>query len=226
MTGDDVPRALLDLGTAAVSDALDRLGLPGACLGVLPVDPSFRMAGPARTVRYGPVGRVKGTVGDFVDDVAPGAVVVLDNSGRLDATVWGDIMTELAHRNGIAGTVIDGVCRDTALCTELGYPVFSRGRHMRTGKDRVQVEGIDVPVTVGGVRVAPDDLLVGDRDGVVVVPGTAASEVLAVAREIDEVEQRIREAVRAGSSLREARAGLGYHGLQTARPVSTGGDRG
>ena len=65
---------------------------------------------------------------------------MLDNGGRENATVWGDILTWVAHARGIAGTVIDGACRDTHLSRELGYPIFSRSYSMRTGKDRVQVE--------------------------------------------------------------------------------------
>ena len=82
----------------------------------------------------------------------------------------GDILTEIAHRRGIAGTVIDGINRDVALCLSLGYPVYSRGSWMRTGKDRVQVEGTKVNVNIGGARVQPGDLLRGDADGVIVVP--------------------------------------------------------
>ena len=85
---------LADLGTATVSDALDRLGLPGSAHGIAPLANGLRMAGPAYTVRYVPAGDPKGTVGDYVDDVPPGGIVVLDNQGRTDATVWGDILTE------------------------------------------------------------------------------------------------------------------------------------
>jgi len=70
---------------------------------------------------------------------------VLDNGGRENATVWGDILTWVAHRRGVAGTVIDGACRDTHLSLELGYPIFSRSYSMRTGKDRVQVEAMNGP---------------------------------------------------------------------------------
>ncbi len=203
------------LDTAAVSDALDRLGIPGQCRGIKPRDHAFRMCGRAFTVLYGPRDHDKGSVGDFLDEVPVGHVVVLDNGGREDATVWGDIMTFLADRNGVAGTVIDGACRDVHLCLELGYPVFTRSFSMRTGKDRVTVEGLNVPVNIGDARVAPGDILLGDSDGVVVIPRAREAEVLRVAEEISEVEERIRTALRAGKTLRQARAELGYHDLQT-----------
>lgn len=214
MTDPNVMRCA-KLDTAAVSDALDRLGIPGQCRGIKPRDHAFRMCGRAFTVLYGPRDHDKGSVGDFLDEVPAGHVVVLDNGGREDATVWGDIMTFLADRNKVAGTVIDGACRDVHLCLELGYPVFTRSFSMRTGKDRVTVEGLNVPVNIGDARVAPGDILLGDSDGVVVIPQAREAEVLRVAEEISEVEDRIRNALRAGKTLREARAELGYHDLQT-----------
>jgi regulator of RNase E activity RraA len=132
------------LDTPGVSDALDKLGIPGQCLGIAPLD-NYRgtVVGPAFTVRYVSCGQPAGTVGDFIDDVAPGDVVVIDNDGRTDCTVWGDIMTQYAGLRGVAGTVIDGVCRDVAKALGDGYPLFTRGRFMRTGKDRVEVAGVN-----------------------------------------------------------------------------------
>jgi regulator of RNase E activity RraA len=203
------------MDTATLSDALDRCGIQGQCHRIQPRSTDFRMAGRAWTLLYGPAGLPAGTVGDYIDEVPEGAVVVLDNGGRDDATVWGDILTEVAHRKGVAGTVIDGVNRDVALCLELGYPVYSLASHMRTGKDRVQVEATQVPVTIGGARVAPGDIVRGDADGVVVIPQAQEETVLAAAEAIEQAEDAIRVAVRAGSSLREARSQLGYHRLQT-----------
>jgi 4-hydroxy-4-methyl-2-oxoglutarate aldolase len=129
--------------------------------------------------------------------------------------VWGDILTEIAHRRGLGGTVIDGICRDVHLCRSLRYPIFSRGHWMRTGKDRVQVEALDAPVTVAEARVAAGDLLVGDSDGVVVLPRSHEERILAIAEEIHQTEEAIRSAVRAGTRLDEARKAFRYHSLQT-----------
>ncbi len=205
------------LDTSTISDALDRLGIAGQCLNIKPRDPRFRLAGRAFTLLYGPVGKPAGTVGDYIDDVPPGSVIVIDNGGRENATVWGDILTEIAHRRAIAGTVIDGACRDTALCLELGYPVYSRSYSMRTGKDRVQLEATNVVVNIGDARVAPGDLLRGDADGVVVIPQRHETEVLEVSEEIDAAEAAIRRSVRDGKRLDEARKEFGYHQLQTKR---------
>ncbi|GEL17233.1 RraA family protein [Pseudonocardia asaccharolytica] len=212
-------REILDrlraLDTSELSDALDRHGVAGQCHGLFPVDRAMHFAGQAFTVRYGPAGSPPGDVGDFIDDLGPGTVVVLDNQGRTDATVWGDLLTSVASVRGVAGTVIDGVCRDSSVCVDLGYPVFSRGRWMRTGKDRVQVEAYQAPVSIGGVRVVPSDYLIGDADGVVVVPAGEVTTVLASAEEIRDAEQQIRKLVGAGARLREAREQTGYHRLQS-----------
>jgi regulator of RNase E activity RraA len=215
---DDMVQRAGKLDTATLSDAMDRLGINGQCAGIAPRDLGFRMAGRAFTLLYGPAAIPAGTVGDFVDDVAPGSVVVLDNRGRTDATVWGDILTEIAHRRGIAGTAIDGICRDVHLCVSLKYPIFSRGHWMRTGKDRVQVEAVNGPVSLGGVRVQPGDLLRGDADGVVVLPKAHEERIIAAAEEIQAAEDAIRSAIRGGARLADARKAAGYHSLQAKRP--------
>ena len=205
------------LDTATLSDALDRLGLNGQCYKIKPRSSDFRMAGRAWTLLYGPAGLPAGTVGDYIDDVAPGSVIVLDNGGRDNVTVWGDILTEVAHKKGIVGTVIDGINRDVSLCLELGYPIYSRENWMRTGKDRVQVEATQVPVNIGDARVCPGDIVRGDADGVVVLPKEHEEAVLVVAEEIQTAEDAIRASVREGMSLREAREKHRYHQLQTRR---------
>jgi 4-hydroxy-4-methyl-2-oxoglutarate aldolase len=205
------------LDTTSISDALDRLGIAGQCLNIKPLDPNFQMTGRAFTILYGPAGQPPGTVGDYIDDVEPGRVVVLDNGGRENATVWGDILTFVAHQRGVAGTVIDGACRDTHLARKLAYPIFSRSYSMRTGKDRVQVEAVNSAVNIGNARVQPGDLMRGDADGVLVIPRAHEDAVLAAAEEIDAIEQQIRAAISEGKTLAEARRQLGYHQLQSRK---------
>lgn len=203
------------LDTPGVSDALDKLGIHGQALGIAPLaDYTKVVVGPAFTVKYVPASVPPGTVGDFIDDVAEGDVVVIDNDGRTDCTVWGDIMTQYSGLRGIAGTVIDGVCRDVNKALGDGYPLFTAGRFMRTGKDRVQVESVNATVGIGTVRVASRDIVVADANGVVIVPRTRAKEVAATARKIEETESRIREQLSQGKTLGEAREALGYHTLQ------------
>jgi len=208
---------LATLSCTDLSDAMDRLGINCQVSGITPLDRSFNLIGQAWTLRYGAIGQDGGTVGDYIDDLGPGQVVVLDNQARLDVTVWGDLLTMTASKRNVAGTVIDGICRDIDRALELGYPVFARGNWMRTGKDRVRVEAIQEPVTIGGIRVEPGDWLRGDGDGLVVLPAKRIGEVIPIAVEIRDAEERIRLAVQRGAPLRQARADNGYHGLQTKR---------
>jgi 4-hydroxy-4-methyl-2-oxoglutarate aldolase len=140
--------------------------------------------------------------------------VVIDNGGRPDATVWGDILTFCADKRGLAGTVIDGACRDTHLALKLGYPMYSRSYSMRTGKDRVQLEAVQVIVTIGDARIVPGDIMRGDSDGVIVIPQAREDEVLDTAEMIDDAEARIRDAIAGGKRLDEARKEQQYHILQ------------
>jgi regulator of RNase E activity RraA len=216
---DEVLILLRKLPTASISDALDRIGIEGALHGIAPLSNSFRAAGPAFTVQYAPVGDAGGgTVGDFLDDVPPGAVIVIGNEARTDVTVWGGIMTEVAAHRGIAGTVIDGVCRDAAASLTQNYPLFSRGRFMRTGKDRVQLAAVGEPVHIAGIEIPPGTLVCADADGVVAVPAADAERVAEIAARIERVEADIVAAARDGSTLREAREMFGYHTLQTRQP--------
>ncbi|MFL9676452.1 RraA family protein [Pseudomonas marginalis] len=203
------------LDTPSVSDAMDKLGIAGQCLGIAPLD-NYRgtVVGPAFTVQYVPASTPPGSVGDFIEDVLPGDVVVIANAGRSDCTVWGDIMTQYAGSRSIAATVIDGVCRDVSKALGDGYPLFTKGRYMRTGKDRVEVLAVNQPVAISGARVCARDIVVADANGVLVVPRARAEEVARTARQIEAVEARIRAQIEAGRTLRQARESLGYHTLQ------------
>lgn len=213
----DVQLRLSKLDTPAISDALDRLGVEGQVVGILPLDRSFELVGRAFTVRMLPRGLSGKSVEDYIDDVPAGQVVVIDNQGRIDGTVWGDILTSVADRDGVAGTVIDGVCRDVGRALELGYPIYARSNTMRTGKDRVSAEAYNEPVQLAGIRVEPGDWLRGDADGVVVIPQQVLDDVLAAAEEIALAEDRIRDQVGKGGQLAEIRERLAYHDLQARR---------
>ncbi len=214
---DVIVQAYAKLGTTPVSDALDRLGLGGQVFGIKPVDRDFTLCGRAYTVRNEPMtaGHKGESVGDYIDDIPEGGIVVIDNGGLLDRTVWGDILTIMADRNNLGGTVIHGVCRDSNRALGLGYPIFSRGTYMRTGKDRVRADAYNEPVSLGEIRVVPGDLLLGDGDGIVVIAKEHEEAVLQAAQEIDEAEERIRSEILKGGRLDAAREKFKYHSLQS-----------
>lgn len=215
MMTDTIVERVRKLDTTSISDAMDKLGIECCGYHIKPVSTGLKICGRAFTVHYVPCGVVQGTVGDFLDDVQPGQVVVIDNGGRDNCTVWGDIMAKTAKLRGIEGTVIDGVCRDIPAVLECGYPVFSKGYYMRTGKDRVRVDAVNTPVQLSDIPVYPGDIILGDDTGAVVIPQDMAEEAARIAEEIEEKEQSIFKLVSQGMALKDARSQVGYHHLQT-----------
>lgn len=215
---DTILKAFRDMNTATASDALDRLGIDSGCLGIRQIVTGTRAVGRAATVRFRPVNGVgKPNNVDFLDEIGPGQIAVLDNGGRDYCSVWGDIMTAHAIARGVEGTVIDGVCRDIPKMRELNYAMFSRGSFMHTGKDRIETDTINGTVTIGQRQVRPGDIVIADDTGVVIVPAEKAEEVITIAREIEEAEEAIIKLITSGKTLREAREIRGYYTLQTKR---------
>jgi regulator of RNase E activity RraA len=203
------------LDTTSLSDALDRFGIYGAFLGLKAVVPGTTICGQAFTVQYALCTGAKETAMDYLDDVEPGQVVVLDNAGRETCTVWGDLMSRVAIRNGVAGTVIDGVCRDVPDIRKMAYPIFTKDYFTVTGKERVYLEAVNVPIFICGVKVNPGDIIVADDTGVIAIPLSRAEEVLQAALEIAEKEKVIEGFINEGMTLKEAREKTGYYFLQS-----------
>jgi len=208
------PGILAGAAVPVISDALDMLGIPGGLPDLRPVWAGAGCCGPAYPILFEPVEPgVFGPAAEYVDDVPPGSVVLLANGGRIDCTVWGGLLAVFAKRHGIAGTVIDGACRDLDEIARLAYPVFARGVFMRSGKHRVRMLGADVPVSIGGVRVRPGDLLRADGSGVIVVPFDRAAEVAELVSVVLERERQIASAIEKGGAMRAARQRYGYNQL-------------
>ena len=209
---------LKTLDTTTLTDAMDRLRLPPRGLhGLKPVLPGKIVCGLAFTVRFTSNDAITDPAGDFLDDVPAGAVIGIDNRGRTDNTVWGDIMAWAAKVKGVEATFIDGVCRDIPGIREADYPMFTKGVYMVTGKGRTKVEAVMEPIVISDLRIHPGDILFGDDSGAICIPRDRVEEVVAVSKEIAATEAQILARVKQGLSLREARAALGYHSLQTPR---------
>jgi 4-hydroxy-4-methyl-2-oxoglutarate aldolase len=137
-------------------------------------------------------------------------VLVVDYKGMVESGPWGDLMTTSALARGVAGLVIDGCVRDAQVIRGMGFPVFSRGVCMK-GTTKVATDGdVNLPVTCGGVVVAPGDIVVADDDGVVVVPLATAAETLAKARERTAREEELRVQLEAGRTTIELLKLEGY----------------
>lgn len=193
----------LELSSAIISDALDLIGINGTIEGVFTQVPGQKMCGPAYTVRYTPASASLDRFADFLDDVPEGAVVAVDNSARVNVSVWGDTLSLFAAQHRFAGTIIDGVCRDIDGTRSLNYPMFSRGTFMRTGKGRIGVESTQEPIVLGSVIVRPGDLIFGDDTGAVAVPKERIAEVLALTAKIVARDNAFADAVKRGATMAE-----------------------
>ena len=192
------------LDSAAVSDALDRLGLPCGVGSIRPVWGPAAVVGFAVTVRLEP--RTEGLAGAHIATTAvensdDRSVIVVDNQGRTDVSCWGGILSLGASLRGVRGVVADGVCRDVAEARELGFPVFSRGSIPATARGRLQQRSTGEPVSIAGLTVEQGDVLVADETGIAVVPRDRAEEVAQIASAIVARERSIADEVRAGAPL-------------------------
>ena len=188
-------REILELVSSAnLSDALHR---GGVLQGIRPVFPGIRMVGQAVTVRTYPGDWAKPV--QAIDVAEPGEVVVIDAGGSGPA-IWGELATHSAVQRGLAGVVIDGALRDSPEIIDMKFPAFSRLVMPNAGEPKGFGE-IGVPVTVGNMRVEPGDWLLGDDDGVVVLPKAIAVEYANRSMDVLEKENRIREEIKEGSTL-------------------------
>ncbi|MBO9649346.1 MAG: 4-hydroxy-4-methyl-2-oxoglutarate aldolase [Variovorax sp.] len=186
-----------NLPTATLHEAGKKIGaLPSA---IRPVAPHFRFAGSALTV-HSPGGDNL-WLHRALDVARPGDVLVVFTGGVYEHGYWGEIMTTMAKVRGLAGLVIDGCVRDGVLLGQIGFPVFARGLCIRgTGKDFGATGWINHPITMGEVVVHAGDLVVGDFDGVVVIPQARAAEVIAAGRKREAEEAAILRRLEAGES--------------------------
>ncbi len=182
----DIRDRLLRIDTPSLSDALDKLGLPGALIGLSPMTVTARIAGQAQTVRLGPAveGLPKRHLGAAAIMAAnPGDIIVIQH-GRDDVSGWGGLLSRGALAKQVSGVVIDGGFRDIDEARELGLPVFGRAAVPVTARGRIAEHGWNEPIAVAGVDVSPGDWLVADGSGVVVLRQNRIDEILATAEAI------------------------------------------
>lgn len=185
---DDLLDRAAGLPTANIADAQDRFGVPRD---ISSVWSGARLVGRAYTVQTRSGDNL--FVHRALEHVRSGDVLVIDGGGDTSRALIGDLIALKARLVGVAGFVIDGSVRDADELATLGMPVFARGV-TPAGPYKDGPGRLDVPVAIGGVVVAPGDLLVGDGDGVVVVPASEAETVITAAQAVLEKEQVKRSA--------------------------------
>jgi regulator of RNase E activity RraA len=197
------PAEWCELGSPNVSDALRACGKPFQAMegGITPLAPEMRVAGPAFTVRCYP--GATWAMEQALEQAKAGDVLVVDGGGRPDVILMGGLMSTRMKARGIAGAIVDAAVRDVEDIIALGFPVFARHVCPRAGTFD-QIGELQTIICCGRIPVRPGDWVVGDRNGVVVVPADSREAVLTKAREIHAREAALATELRKGRSFSEA----------------------
>ncbi|WP_261164699.1 RraA family protein [Microbacterium sp. Marseille-Q6965] len=190
---DEIIAAFHRITTPSVSDALQSLGVHGYVSSRIHRITGTKIVGPAVTVKEEPTDEHVPPVHalEAIDEAPAGAVIVIDNGGEAEVAGWGGIMTAGAVANKLAGVVLDTGVRDVdEIERDYGFTVFAVSQSPSTTLGRFRTVSKGEPVHIGGVAVAQGDLVVGDRDGVVIVPRALVDEVRRIAEDIEERERQ------------------------------------
>jgi regulator of RNase E activity RraA len=204
------------IAAAPVSDALDQHGFHHQILppNIRPADDSIVLFGPARTGSYEPISGFVANIYDLeialVDDLKAGEVCVLGTGGNLAIGPWGELLSTRARYLGAAGFLSDGAARDVVAVRAMGFPMFTGALSPADTQHRGMMTKKDVTIRIGETDIAPGDIIVGDVDGVVVVPRSAAAAVLATALGKITGERHMRADIEGGMTLADA---FKKHGL-------------
>lgn len=198
-----------ELYSAVVADTLDSLGYHDQTMapGFNPLTEATVLAGFARTGIYLPIFHDDAGVNVYeneialVDSLQPDEVIVLCCSNNLRITPWGELLSTRARYLRAAGCITDGSVRDVRSIAKLGFPVFSRGRNPVDTKYRGKLMWRDVPAEIGGVKVTSGDFVIGDFDGIVVVPKSITEQTLGKALDKVRAENTVRAELEAGHTL-------------------------
>jgi regulator of RNase E activity RraA len=212
----DLVARLAALDACAVSDALDKLGLPGTVTGIHSLTVQRRIAGPARTVQLGPPqppgssARHLGTTA--ITQATEGDVIVIAHGRRDDCAGWGGNLSRAARKRGVAGVIVDGACRDIDEAREIDFPMFGTAAIPLTARGRSSEVSNGEPVVIGGVTVRSGDLVLADGSGVVFVDHDRAGDVIEAAEAIARVEAQMAARIEAGDPVDEV-MGTSYESM-------------
>lgn len=202
-------KALKKLATSTLANALDRVGYTSQTfVNLKPVKPGMHFVGPALTVQQesGPFGTYQSEdfkVGAMIDAANPGAVIVVAANGAPYST-WGGMASLAAATKGIAGIAIDGGARDADETADAGFSVFTRHLIPTTGRCRLKVANISSTIQVDGVVVQADDWIVADDTGILSVPKNVVDDVILLAEQFTQEDDKAAEAIREGMSFSDA----------------------
>lgn len=210
---DEEMDALRTVSTASLTSQLGKRGLQNTFMGgVIPLRPDLRMVGYAFTLRYIPAREDLDLATDFdnwsnpqrlaVEEVGPEDVLVIDARGDVSAASLGHILMTRIMKRGAAGVVSDGAFRDSPSISRLDMPTYSAGMHATTSFVSHHPVDMNLPVACGGVAVFPGDVIVGDAEGIVVLPRHLAAEVARDTAAQDRFENWALSKIESGASIR------------------------
>lgn len=194
------------LSTTNLSDALDKIGVRGAVIGIRPLFGLPKLVGRAVTIKITAAGMAKSKHHLGIEAIASareGDIIAVDNRGDTRNNCWGEILTCAAKMKGVSGVIIDGAARDVDACEEMGFPVFARAVVPITARGRIMQEDFNCLIRLGDAQVRPGDILVGDINGVVVIPTEKLEEVLEEAEKIMEKEELMKKDILSGLDILE-----------------------
>ena len=205
---DDPVKRLQPLDVCAVSDAMDKLGLPPSVSGLTQQSTQQRIAGKVVTYKLVPAAQVPAHTGaprhlgtTAIEAAEPGDVIVIEQRTGLDAGSWGGILSLAAKLRQVAGVVVDGPVRDIDEARAYEFPVYARGLTARTARARVAEAFTNQPVRIGEVTVCPGDYVIADASGAVFIAAADIERVLQAAEMIVGREAAMAQALRAGKPV-------------------------
>jgi len=197
------------LNSSVISDVLDGKGIKDNAMSmdIRPLDPDMFIVGRAFTLlmsdQYDLEKDTFSLQFEAIDSLNKDDVMMVCSNGSMRAALWGELLSTAAHYRGASGAIIDGLSRDVQLIQKMGFPVFCKGIRPISSKGRVIAIDYECPVNIGGVMINPDDLIVADVDGVVVVPQEIIEEVVDEALDVVTRETKTREELKKGALLSE-----------------------
>jgi regulator of RNase E activity RraA len=215
---DGILDAIQRFSTATLNDAGRRLGYDGAVRGIGPTSGPGRLAGRAVTARLGSKREASGSAINFYDvlaEAAAGGVLVIELGD--DRWVAGANMTTFAMQRNLAGFLVDGCMRDLGEIRSLDFSTFSRGAAVSGYNIDYSLVEANSTITCGGIRVSPGDIVIGDEDGAFIVPERMAGELLYQAEDIDILDRRQAELIKACAPVADLKANVQGWGRRRSR---------
>ncbi|MCE7735167.1 MAG: RraA family protein [Candidatus Heimdallarchaeota archaeon] len=222
-----IPKDYLEIlqrvNTTNISDAMDKLRIHGVLEGINCMNKNAkRVFGRAVTVKLTNK-RVENPAHlgiDAIELANKGNVIVMANEGRTEMACWGGILSTAASVKGISTVIIDGACRDIDEINELEFSVYAKGVSLRTARNRVYQEALNVPIKVDDVQVKPSDIIVADKNGVICIPQEYEGSILSQAWELYQLETDMIAKIKSGTSIAEVDRDVKYNDLLNMKDES------